>query len=275
MGSVYTREELKTLLDTQDATINTGVFRPAGFSSVLIFVTKNKTSDRTQYEDRLVGDTLHWQGQTSGRTDSMIVEHRRQGLELLIFYRDRKYEHPGAGFRYEGAFEYVSHTPGQPSDFVLRREQPSSLDQATADAESSGDFDPTTIDDARRKTLAAIVRRLGQPAFRRALLKAYNGRCAVSGCTLTEVLEAAHILPYKGPGTNHVTNGLLLRTDLHTLFDLGLIAVHERHNTLIVSPNLRGTEYEQLEGTVLYLPQSASERPNAEALRMHREGASL
>jgi hypothetical protein len=44
--SVYTREQLKGVLDTQDATINTGVFRPAGFDSVLLFVTETKTPDR-------------------------------------------------------------------------------------------------------------------------------------------------------------------------------------------------------------------------------------
>jgi hypothetical protein len=52
----------------------------------------------------------------------MIVEHRRRDLELLVLYRDNRYEHPGAGFQYEGRFNYVSHTQGHPSDFVLRRE---------------------------------------------------------------------------------------------------------------------------------------------------------
>jgi hypothetical protein len=51
----------------------------------------------------------------------MIVEHRRRDLELLVFYRDNRHEHPHAGFRFEGQFTYVSHTPGHPSDFVLRR----------------------------------------------------------------------------------------------------------------------------------------------------------
>jgi hypothetical protein len=121
-GSIYTREELKELLHSRDATINTGVFRPAGFSSILIFITKNKTPDRTQYKDRLEGNTLYWQGQTTGRTDALIVEHRRRDLELLVFYRDHKGEHPGAGFCYKGTFTYVTHKPGHPSDFVLRHE---------------------------------------------------------------------------------------------------------------------------------------------------------
>ncbi len=83
-----------------------------------------------------------------------------------------------------------------------------------------GVFDLSEISDARERTLSAIVRRRGQPAFRRRVLAAYNGRCAITRCPLDYVLDAAHIVPYKGPKTHHVGNGLLLRTDLHTLFDL-------------------------------------------------------
>src|SRR5690349_11634318 len=92
VGSVYTREQLKEILGSQDATINTGIFRPAGFDSMLLFVTESKTPDRVQYVDQLEGDTLHWQGQNAGRTDALIIEHRARGLELLLFYRTRKYE---------------------------------------------------------------------------------------------------------------------------------------------------------------------------------------
>ena len=59
--------------------------------------------------------------------------------------------------------------------------------------------------------------------FRDALIGAYAGRCAITGCSVLDILEAAHITPYLGPDTNHVTNGLLLRADLHTLFDTCLL----------------------------------------------------
>lgn len=274
VGAIYTREDLKKVLDTQDATINTGIFRPSGFSSVLIFITKNKTSDRTQYEDHLDGDTLHCQGQSAGRTDSLIIEHRQRGLELLVFYRDSKYEYPGAGFRFEGLFNYVSHAGTKPTNFVLNR-APSDLSQATIEAEGSGAFDPSSIEDARKKTFAAIVRRQGQPAFRKALLKAYEGKCAVTGCAIEAVLEAAHILPYQGPLTNHVGNGLLLRADLHTLFDLGLMAIDESTLTVIVAPSLHASDYGQWHGKPLHLPSSASDRPSVQALLAHRTGTGL
>lgn len=273
-GSLYTREDLKKLLDTQDATINTGIFKPAGFASVLIFITKNKTSDRTQYEDRLDGDTLYCQGQSAGRTDVLLSGHRQRGLELLVFYRDSKYEHPGAGFRFEGRFDYVSHSGTKPANFVLHRIS-TGLDQAAAEAESAGAFDPANIGDARKKTLAAIVRRQGQPAFRRALLAAYGGCCAVTGTATAEVLEAAHIVPYQGPETNQVSNGLLLRADLHTLFDLGLIAVNEATFELIISTRLQGTDYAKWAGRRLRLPSAIGERPSIAAICAHRQSWGL
>ncbi len=273
-GTIYTREQLKSILSSADATINTGVFRPAGYSSILLFITKDKTADRTQYSDYLDGNTLHWQGQSSGRTDAMIIEHQRRGLEILVFYRDRKYEFDGAGFLYVGRFVYDSHKGSAPTDFILHREL-SEVDQAAAAAALTGDFDPSGVEDARKKTLAAIVRRQGQPAFRLALLSAYEGRCAVTGCDVTPALEAAHIVPYKGPETNHAANGLLLRADIHTLFDLGLIAVDEREYKVLVAPHLRHEGYAELAGKRIYLPKIAAKRPNPTALRQHRERAGL
>lgn len=121
LGSIYSREDLRSMFSITDSTINTGVFRPKGHMSVWIFVTENKTSDRTQYVDRLEGDVLHWQGQTAGKKDRLIIDSALDGLELLLFYRKRKYEHPRAAFRYEGVFAYEDHWGSEPTSFRLRR----------------------------------------------------------------------------------------------------------------------------------------------------------
>lgn len=121
IGEVYTRAELMKKFSIKDATIRTGVFRPKETTSIWLFVTKNKTSDRTQYVDEIQGDYLHWDGQTSGRTDQLIATHKSQGLEIMVFYRNSKAEYSGAGFVYEGIFEYISHEPGAPSKFLLKR----------------------------------------------------------------------------------------------------------------------------------------------------------
>lgn len=132
-----------------------------------------------------------------------------------------------------------------------------------------GAFDPTDVEDARRRTLANIVSRQGQGTFRTTLLELYNGRCAVSGCAVEVVLEAAHITPYLGPRTNDPTNGLLLRSDIHALFDLGLVAVETKDMTVLVAKPLDGSEYEALRGRPLQLPEG-SLRPSVAALDRHR-----
>lgn len=120
-GEVYTRDALRQMFSITDQTLFTGIFKPGDQDSVWLFVTERKTGDMTDYQDFLDGDTLKWDGQTSGRKDALIIGHERMGLELLVFYRRNKQQHPGAGFTYEGRFRYVSHTGGAPTHFVLKR----------------------------------------------------------------------------------------------------------------------------------------------------------
>lgn len=126
----------------------------------------------------------------------------------------------------------------------------------------------------RERVLAEIVRRQGQPVFRRALLDAYKGRCAFSGYDAPQALEAAHIVPYNGPNTNTPENGLLLRADFHTLFDLGMIAVDTDSMSLLLSSELASTSYRQFEGQPLRLPRGAV-APSVDRLIVHREWAGL
>lgn len=120
-GEIYSRDDLRRIFDITDATLNTGIFQPAGHSSIWLFITEQKSSDQTPYKDVLNGDTLYWEGQTTGRKDDLIIHHERQGLELLVFYRLSKQQYEHAGFRYEGRFRYVSHSGGNPTRFVLQR----------------------------------------------------------------------------------------------------------------------------------------------------------
>lgn len=86
------------MFDIKDATILNGIFKPKNHSSIWLFVTKNKTSDRTDYYDDFDGEFLTFEGQTSGRTDSLILEHYEKGNEVIVFYRDKKNEHPNYAF---------------------------------------------------------------------------------------------------------------------------------------------------------------------------------
>jgi putative restriction endonuclease len=121
LNEVYTRAELKEQFAIKDATINNGIFHPKGHESIWLFVTKEKTKDRTQYTDDLKGNDLYMDGQTAGLRDKWLIEHDQNGVEIILFYREAKYEHPGAGFRYQGRFKYVEHRGTRPAQFHFRR----------------------------------------------------------------------------------------------------------------------------------------------------------
>jgi hypothetical protein len=270
-GGIYTRNDLSQLFGIKDATLKTGIFRPKGYDSVWLFVTEQKTPDRTQYVDTLTDDTLRMEGQSKGRTDHLIFQHKQLGLELLVFHRRSRKEYSGAGFRYEGAFCYEDASGSKPTSFVLKREGADSYDVELNEMErklgTQGAFDPSDVTDSRERTFAAIVQRRGQTRFRAMLLKAYKGRCAITGCDVEPALEAAHIHPYQGDQTDMISNGLLLRADIHTLFDLGLIWIDPKNLSIQISERIRKcSEYASLDHRFLTLPESVSDHPSKAAL---------
>ena len=135
-----------------------------------------------------------------------------------------------------------------------------------ADQESSSEAWDAGANDEIERVLRQIVQRRGQPEFRERVLAAYGGLCAITGCDAKAALEAAHIEPYRGPSSNVVTNGLLLRSDIHTLFDLGLIAVVPDKLTIKLAQELKKTAYGELNGKRLRLPKAPKHRPSAKAL---------
>ncbi len=90
-----------------------------------------------------------------------------------------------------------------------------------------------------------------------------------------EALEAAHIVPYRGEGSHHPQNGLLLRADLHSLFDLGLLAVDSATMKVRLAPMLSETVYGELQGKQLRLPGDPGVQPSREALDHHRQWAGI
>jgi putative restriction endonuclease len=117
--------------------------------------------------------------------------------------------------------------------------------------------------------------RLGQGGFRVVVMEGYQRRCAVTGEKTLPVLEAAHIRPYSDDGPHTISNGIFLRSDLHTLFDRGYITITNDYH-VAVSRRIRdefsnGREYYALEGKVLQItPQSAADRPSKEFLEWHQ-----
>jgi HNH endonuclease len=117
--------------------------------------------------------------------------------------------------------------------------------------------------------------RLGQGAFRILVTDAYQRRCAITGERTLPALEAAHIKPYADGGSHEPTNGLLMRRDIHALFDTGYVTVTPElrfHVSRRIKEEFEnGRDYYRMHGQIVTPPQSALSRPDTDALRWHNE----
>jgi len=116
-------------------------------------------------------------------------------------------------------------------------------------------------------------RRLGQHAFQAVVLDAYQRRCAITGAKIRPVLQAAHIRPLPEGGEHRLDNGLLLRSDVHTLYDRGYLGIDLRHR-LLVSPRLRsefgnGEQFYAQAGQPITVPTRRPDQPDREHLQWH------
>jgi predicted restriction endonuclease len=156
-------------------------------------------------------------------------------------------------------------------EITADRDVNNELDRDALEADREGNFDPGNARETAKKIIQAITLRRGQPEFRRKLLQAYGDRCAITGCDCLDALEAAHIRPYGGESTNHVQNGILLRSDLHTLFDIGKVGIDPDTGLIVVAKSLLTTVYGKLNGKKLRRTSRASQLPNKDVLREHLE----
>ncbi|WP_430966719.1 HNH endonuclease [Spongiimicrobium sp. 2-473A-2-J] len=116
---------------------------------------------------------------------------------------------------------------------------------------STKKVDSITDDDFKDKQLYARTIRKGQPKFREELLRLYEFGCAICGHGPDNVLEACHIVPHSVSGNNQIDNGLLLRSDLHDLFDDGLLKINPKTYMIELNPSLSKTPYARFDGKML------------------------
>jgi len=134
------------------------------------------------------------------------------------------------------------------------------------------DLDP---DPANRYGSEILTRvRLGQGAFRVLITDAYSRKCAISGERTLPVLDAAHIKPYEQSGPHAVSNGLLLRSDIHKLFDKGYITITKDYKVevsgRIKSEFENGRDYYKYHGNCLInLPTRIIDKPSNLFIEWH------
>jgi putative restriction endonuclease len=120
-----------------------------------------------------------------------------------------------------------------------------------------------------------IVPRLGQGTFRVAITDAYRRCCAVTGERALPVLDAIHIKPYSDGGEHLLGNGLLLRTDIHKLFDMGYVTVtpqyHFEASRKLKTDFDNGEIYREYHGRAIHLPNTSTENPDPNLLKWHND----
>jgi len=124
-----------------------------------------------------------------------------------------------------------------------------------------------------------VIPRLGQGAFRVAITDLYQRQCALTGGRVLPALDAAHIRPYAEEGTHTKSNGILLRKDIHSVFDAGYATIDTDYR-FVVSDKVRdvfnnGEEYRRLHGSSVRVPTNPLERPDHSALQWHNDNRYL
>lgn len=92
--------------------------------------------------------------------------------------------------------------------------------------------------------------RPGQEEFKKALIEIYEAKCIITGCDVEEVIEAAHIIPYRNQDSHNIVNGLLLRVDLHRLFDKYLLTIDPEMRKVLIAPELMNSYKDILGKTI-------------------------
>lgn len=116
-----------------------------------------------------------------------------------------------------------------------------------------------SITDAYRMGLAQ--QRIGQEAFKRKLITKYGASCMLTGCKIPMLIEAAHIVPFSESFDNDGNNGLLLRADIHKLFDCYLIGI-DHNGEVHIASYLKDTDYKFLDGVKLAIAVGSTTKEN-------------
>lgn len=147
--------------------------------------------------------------------------------------------------------------------------------QAAQDVGAFRDSSRVREERARFGQPALVKPRLGQGAFRSLVTDIYQRKCAITGEKTLPALDAAHIWSYTEGGPHEPENGLLLRKDVHSLFDAGYITVdddlHVNVSAKIKEQFENGREYYAMHGRKIFEPDRDEWRPSTEYLRRHNE----
>ena len=153
---------------------------------------------------------------------------------------------------------FVLHGPVTPETETHFKVQKTSYDDTAQNSPSLEELEK----DSRRIVSRKAAVREGQQKFRSSLLRAYDGRCAVTEYDVDPVLQAAHIISYRGTPSNATSNGIILRSDIHTLFDRLLLGIDPSNFRIVISDSIGDSPYSQYDGKQLFIPRDKELRPS-------------
>jgi putative restriction endonuclease len=170
---------------------------------------------------------------------------------------------------------FKTYSTDDPDGLLLWEMAQLNVQPRASNRSSSAQSGMSDVPVARWGEPALIRPRLRQGAFRIIVTDSYARRCAVTGERTLPALDAAHIRPYAEQGEHEPSNGLLLRRDIHSLFDRGYVTVTPAHH-FEVSRRIRdefenGRDYYAMHGTTIRVPDRGELQPDADALRWHNE----
>lgn len=275
VGQEYPRDDLKNFAETKAQ--QTGILYKSGAKpdevKFVILTSGGKAKNKLGYEDREISDGK-WEyfGQgTEGNQDPSQMANRmllNKGSTKLLFSTRQPTSaeiksrgHERKRYKFEGAYEFESWSYFEPEDGERKCHQlicvtlspvgeiPLVAETACPDIDKSvRNFSEASNDELNTRVLVPQVVRAGQQKFKNNLMEAYGGKCTITGTSVKETLIAAHVYDHAKSGVNALDNGMLLRADIHNLFDCGLLRVNP--NTLKIELNeaLKTTEYAPLDG---------------------------
>jgi hypothetical protein len=261
----YTKKEiykiLKVPLRAQKGAWNTGYREYKG--AIFIFANIG-VAGRTghDYDNHWQGPDLTWYAKTTARLHQALIQKMLDPqTTVYIFTRDDD----RAPYIYQG-IGTVKRASRNSSPVKLTW----ALNKGRGRARSKITIKEAMNDKDKKAVAKAYRARNGQSQLKSNLMRLYGGKCCISGEPIEEILHACHIVPHASSGNNKSTNGLLLRSDIHDLFDSYLIGINPVNLTIAVKKSLRKTHYYAFHGVKL-ARRSDGKKPDLRGLQKRWE----
>ncbi len=182
------------------------------------------------------------------------------GADFSSTYRTADVDLRGAKYNQDTILPYMSWSQKQTLIFI---------DSPVESDKEEEIIDLSILTDERKRINSERVSREDQPKFRELLKDAYQGKCAISQYDVERVIEAAHIFPYRGPQTDCLWNGILLRLDLHRLFDSYLLTIDAQDYRVRLSPSLMNSCYREYAEKSVCFPEQPISKNRKQVLQWH------